>query len=195
MSLPNYLLEAFENIPTDRAINVLMRHSARFSIQSDAEVFTAQLTPEGEELAQKFGAWIDKKFTIGKIVTSPINRCIETGKFLAKGAGNGRVIFPEPVLSHPNEYGEYDGMDDYLVTGNWPVRIRQIADILFPDEQSEHMNFFITHDTVLALMAAFWLDLDIRGPQDWPQFLEPMFFWKNGEKLVISFRGNEFYVS
>ncbi len=195
MTLPNYLLEAFENIPTDRAINVLMRHSARFPIQSDAEVFTAQLTPEGEELALKFGAWIDKRFKIGKILTSPINRCIETGKFLAKGAGNGRIIFPEPVLSHPNEYGEYDGMDDYLLSGNWPVRIRQIADILFPDEQTEHMNFFITHDTVLALMAAFWLDLDIRAPRDWPQFLEPMFFWKNEENMIISFRGNEFLVS
>lgn len=194
MTLPIYLLEAFEHIPTDRPVNVLMRHSARFPITSDAEVFTAQLTPEGESLAANFGEWINQKFKIGKIYSSPINRCVETGKYLAKGAGNGRVIFPEPALAHPNEYGEYDGMSDYLISGDWPLRIKQIAEIMFPDENAEHLNFYITHDTVLALMAGFWMNLDIRAPEDWPQFLEPMFFWKSEGKMRITFRGNNFIV-
>ena len=194
MSLPKYLLEAYENIPSDKNINVLMRHSIRFPIQSDAEVFTAQLTPEGEDLASDFGAWLDKKYQIGKILTSPITRCIETGRFLAKGAGNGRVILPEPVLAHPNENGEYDSMGDYMDSGDWPLRIKQIAEKMFPDDQSMGMNFLITHDTVLALMAAFWLDMNIRAPQDWPQYLEPMFFWKTDGKMIISFRGIEHLV-
>ncbi len=194
MTLPIYLLEAFEYIPTDLPINVLMRHSARYPITSDAEVFTAQLTPEGESLASSFGDWINKRFNIGKIYSSPINRCVETGKYLAKGAGNGRIIYPEQVLSHPNEYGEYDAMDDYLISGDWPLRIRQIADLMFPDERAEHMNFYITHDTVLAMMAGFWLNLDIRSASDWPQFLEPMFFWKSDGKMIITFRGTEFVV-
>lgn len=195
MSLPKYLLEAFEDIPTDRTINVLMRHSIRFPITSDAEVFTAQLTPEGQDLASDFGAWLQKKYKIGKILTSPINRCVETGRYLARGAGNSKVILPDPVLSHPNENGEYDKMDDYLDSGDWPLRISQIAEKMFPDDQSSGLNFLITHDTVLALMAAFWLEKDIRAPEDWPQYLEPMFFWKNDGKLIISFRGNEFIVN
>lgn len=195
MTLPNYLMEAFENIPTDRTVNVLIRHSARFPIESDAEVFTAQLTPEGEILATKLGAWINKKFCIGNIVSSPINRCLETGRHLANGAGNGKIILPEPVLGHPNEYGEYDALGDYLVSGDWPLRIRQIADILFPDDQKAHLNFFITHDTVLALMAAYWLDLDIRDGRVWPQFLEPMFFYKVDGESIINFRSKEFIVA
>jgi len=195
MSLPEYLLEAFENIPTDQTINVLMRHSIRFPITSDAEVFTAKLTPEGEDLASTFGAWLQKKYSIGKILTSPINRCVETGRYLTKGAGNGRVILSEPVLSHPNENGEYDMMDDYLESGDWPLRISQIAEKMFPDHQSQGLNFFITHDTVLVLMAAFWLEMDIRAPEDWPKYLEPMFFWKTDGKLIISFRGNEIIVN
>jgi hypothetical protein len=194
MSLPKYLLEAYENIPSDQNINVLMRHSIRFPIESDAEVFTAQLTPEGEDLASDFGAWLHKRYKIGKILTSPITRCIETGRYLAKGAGNGRVILSEPVLSHPNENGEYDLMDDYLDSGDWPLRIRKIAEKMFPDEHTGGLNFLITHDTVLVLMAAYWLDMDIRAPQDWPQYLEPMFFWKNDGKMIISFRRNEFCI-
>lgn len=194
MSLPKYLLEAYENIPSDQNINVLMRHSIRFPIESDAEVFTAQLTPEGEGLASDFGAWLDKRFKIGKIFTSPITRCIETGRYLAKGAGNGKVILPDPVLAHPNENGEYDSLGEFLDSGDWPLRIRQIAERMFPDDHSVGLNFLITHDTVLALMAAFWLDMDIRDPQDWPQYLEPMFFWKANGKMIISFRGNEYSV-
>ncbi len=194
MSLPKYLLEAYENIPSDQSINVLMRHSIRFPIESDAEVFTAQLTPEGENLASDFGAWLHKRYKLGKILTSPITRCIETGRFLAKGAGNGKVILPDPVLSHPNKNGEYDSLGEFLDTGDWPLRIRQIAEKMFPDDHSVGLNFLITHDTVLALMAAYWLDMDIRAPQDWPQYLEPMFFWKSDGKMVVSFRGNEYRV-
>jgi len=194
MTLPKYLLEAYENIPQDETINVLMRHSIRFPIESDAEVFTAQLTPEGEVLAADFGAWINQKYRIGNIVTSPINRCVETGKFLALGAGNHRVVTPDPVLSHPNENGEYDSFDDYFGSWNWPERIEQIALKMFPDDKSQKLNFLVTHDTVLALMAAYWLKLDIRAPEDWPDYLEPMFFWKKDELKVISFRGENFFL-
>jgi len=65
---------------------------------------------------------------------------------------------------------------------------------MFPDDKSQKLNFLVTHDTVLALMAAYWLKLDIRAPYDWPDYLEPMFFWKKGEQKVISFRGENFFL-
>lgn len=194
MSLPDYLIEAYQNIPDDHTVNVLMRHSERYPIESDADVFTAQLTPDGKELALYFGDWLSKKFEIGKISSSPINRCIETGVYLAKGSGNGKVIVPDPVLSHPYENREYDRMDEFMETGIWPDRITKIAELMFPLEETNKINFFITHDTVLALMAAYWLGMDIRAPRDWPNFLEPMFFWKSEGKKMISFRGNHFAI-
>jgi len=65
---------------------------------------------------------------------------------------------------------------------------------MFPENDSKQMNIFISHDTVLAVMAAYWLDLDIRAPEDWPHFLEPMFFWKSDGKGMISFRGTEYCI-
>ena len=171
-----------------------MRHSKRFPITNDEEVFTAQLTPEGEQTATDYGKWIVEKYKIGQIYSSPINRCLETGRYFAKGAGNGKVVIPESVLSHPNENGEYNAMGDYLVSGVWPERITKIADLTVASGEGQKLHFLITHDTVLALMAAYWLNLDIRAPQDWPNFLEPMFFWKQNEKTVISFRGKEYIV-
>ncbi|MDO9087930.1 MAG: histidine phosphatase family protein [Anaerolineaceae bacterium] len=194
MSIPIYIFEAFENIPTDQAVNVLMRHSIRFPIESEAEIFTAQLTPEGENLAYRFGSWVNSRYQIGKIYSSPINRCIETGRFLGKGAGNNRVVLTEPVLAHPNENGEYDSMDLYLSSGIWPNRIKNIARKLIPDDQLNTLNFYITHDTVLVLMAAYWLNLDIRDPEAWPRYLEPLFFRNSPDGMVITFRDQRFVV-
>lgn len=195
MSLPKYLVDAYREIPNNQSINVLMRHSERFPITSDAEVFTAQLTPMGKELAFNFGAWLGENFKIGKIYSSPINRCVETGVYLAKGSGNGKVVLPDPVLSHPNENGEYNQMGEYLESGYWPERITQIAEKMFPEDEAKALNFFVTHDTVLAVMAAFWLKMDIRANEDWPQYLEPMFFYKNESRPVISFRGVKYHIS
>ncbi len=195
MSLPKYLTDAYRNISNNHTINVLMRHSERFPITSDAEVFTAQLTPKGKELAFNYGAWLGDKFKIGRIFSSPINRCVETGVYLAKGSGNGKVVLPDPVLSHPNENGEYNMMGEYLESGDWPERITQIADKMFPDKDSKALNFFVTHDTVIAIMAAFWLKMDIRPIEDWPQYLEPMFFYKNDTGRVICFRGVEHQIA
>ena len=194
MTIPNYIIDAYENVPLDRSITVLLRHSIRYPIENDAEIYTAQLTPEGKKLASTFGSWIKSKFKIGKFFSSPINRCIETGKFMANGAGNGRAILPEPVLGHPNENGEYDSLDDYLASGVWPGRIIDIANKMIPAAHNQAMNFYISHDTVIVLMVAYWLKIDIRAPIDWPQYLEPLFFWKSNGKLKISFRGEFFDV-
>jgi broad specificity phosphatase PhoE len=194
MLLPDYIFEAYENIPSDQAVNVLMRHSIRFPIESDAEIFTAQLTPEGENLAYFFGSWVNTRYQIGKIFSSPINRCVETGKFLGKGAGNGRIVLPEPVLAHPNENGEYDSMDIFLESGKWPKRIKNIAHSLIPEKRQKTLNFHISHDSVIVLMAAYWLNLDLRAPKDWPRFLEPLFFLDSPDGLIISFRGQRFNV-
>ncbi len=194
ITLPDYIIDAYERIPTGKSMNVMIRHSNRFPITSDEEVFTAQLTPEGEKLAFTYGAWINRKFDIGKIFSSPIERCLETGRQLSKGAGNGRLVLPEPILSHPNENGEYDALDEYLETGVWPDRITQIKKLFISTNPGSKLNFFVTHDTVLALMAAYLLKMDIRAPKDWPRFLEPMFFWKDQEKKMVSFRGNDFLI-
>ncbi len=194
MTLPDYIFSAFENIPTGQSINVLMRHSKRFPINNDDEVFTAQLTPEGEQTAKEYGEWIIERYKIGKIFSSPINRCMETGRYLAKGAGNGKVVIPEPVLGHPNENGEYNAMSDYMTIGKWPERITKIADLTNTSGEDPKLHLLITHDTVLALMAAYWLNLDIRAPRDWPNFLEPMFFWKQENNLIISFRGRKYVI-
>jgi hypothetical protein len=188
--IPDYLSEAFKNIPIDVPTSVLMRHSIRFPIESDAEIWTAGLTPEGITLAKNFGTWLKKQHQVERVESSPIGRCVDTGKWLIEGFQNGNSVQPMQVLAHPNENGEYELIDHFLETSIWPDRILNMANYLVPNGHHHHgLNIFISHDTVTITMVAFWLGLDLRGPQEWPRFLEPFFMWWQGEQLIAYFRG------
>lgn len=190
--LPDYIIVPHKNIPTDRPISVLMRHSARFPITKVEEVWTAGLTPEGIELASHYGKWLASSYKVGKIETSPITRCQDTGKYIAEALTKELPVEPVNVLAHPNENAEYDSLEDFLEKKSWPERINDIAAYLVPNGHHEDgLNIFITHDTVLVAMAAYWLDQDVRSGDKWPRFMEPFLMWRDGEKLIAAFRGEQ----
>lgn len=189
--IPDYLIEAYKNLPLEVPISALMRHSIRFPINSDEEIWTAGLTPEGVTLATHLGKWIKKQHDVNRVETSPIVRCIDTGKWLINSFSNGHVVKPVDVLAHPNEKGEYDQLNQFLKTGLWPERILEMANYLVPlPNQTSGLNMFVSHDTVIISMVAFWLGKDVSGMHEWPRFLEPFFIWWQGEQLTAYFRGD-----
>lgn len=193
--LPDYIIASHKNVPSDRPVSVLMRHSARYPINSIDEVWTAGLTPEGIEMARSYGNWLAEKFNVVKIETSPIVRCQDTGKFIAKEIGDNISVEPVDVLAHPNENAEYDSLADYLERKSWPDRINDIAAYLVPNGHHDvGLNIFISHDTVLVAMAAYWLNLDVRSGDDWPRFMEPFLMWWERDQLIAAFRGETYEV-
>lgn len=193
--IPDYLLEAYQDIPKDRPVIVLMRHSIRYPINSDEEIITAGLTPEGFDLAKDFGSWLSTQFPFGHFYSSPIKRCVDTGMMVARGASLDRQVKEVLVLGHPNENGEYDSIETSLSQGIWQDRIHKIAAFLIPNGVHKNgLNFYFTHDTVIVIMAAYWLGIDIRDPEEWPRFLEPFFvFWDDNQLLAV-FRNQKFSI-
>ncbi len=191
--IPEYLLSAYQNIPTERPVSVLMRHSIRYPITCDAEIYTARLTPEGLKLAKSVGSWLSDSFDFGLFYSSPIGRCVDTGRMIAEGAKQKRTIEEIYLMGHPNEQGEYDSISACLKDGQWQDRIHQMAAYLIPNGKHwDGLNFYFSHDTMIVLMAAYWLGIDLRGPADWPQFLEPFFmFWEEGQ-LTAMFRNKKY---
>ena len=191
--IPDYLLSAYQNIPNDRPVSVLMRHSIRYPITNDAEIYTAGLTPEGFELAKNFGQWLSHSYDFGLFFSSPIGRCIDTGKMIAAGAKKQRPIQEIYLMGHPNEQGEYDSISNCLINGLWQERIHQMAAYLVPNgKHREGLNFYFSHDTMIVLLAAYWLGIDLREPGKWPQYLEPFFmFWENNQLMAV-FRNEKF---
>lgn len=193
--IPEYLLSAYQNIPTDRPVSVLMRHSIRYPINCDDDIYTAGLTPEGFELAKTFGKWLSTSYAFGLFNSSPIGRCIDTGKMIAEGAKQPRKVNKIYLLGHPNEYGEYDSISNCLAGEEWHERIHTMASYLIPNgKHTEGLNFYFSHDTMIVLMAAYWLGIDLRKPKDWPQYLEPFFMYWEKNNLTVVFRNEKFVV-
>ncbi len=191
--IPEYLLEAYKNVPDDRPVTVLMRHSIRYPINNDDEIITAGLTPEGFDLAKEFGHWLAEYYSFGKFFSSPIQRCVDTGKMVAQGAGLMKDVESIYVLGHPNENGEYDSMDESLTQGLWQDRVHQTASLIIPNGIHKNgLNFYFTHDTVIVMMAAYWLGLDVRAPLVWPRYLEPFFMFWEKDQLQAMFRNQTY---
>jgi len=190
--LPDYVIHAYENLPTNAAITVLIRHSIRYPINSEAEIWTAGLTPEGKKMASDLGLWLDQKFRISRIETSPIDRCVDTGKFIASALSEPIEVSPVKVLSHPNENGEYDGFEGHFKEKSWPKRIHDMANYLVPNgHHPKGLNLFVSHDTSLVAMTGFWLEKDFRELSVWPNYLEPFFLWWEDKQLISRFRGEQ----
>jgi hypothetical protein len=190
--LPDYVICAYENLPTDAAVTVLIRHSIRYPINSVAEIWTAGLTPEGKEMATELGLWLDKRFRISRIETSPIDRCVDTGKIIASALSESIVVAPVNVLAHPNENGEYDAFEGHFKMKSWPKRIHDMATYLVPNGHHHNgLNLFVSHDTTLVEMTGFWLEKDFRELSVWPNYLEPFFLWWEDKQLITQFRGEQ----
>jgi broad specificity phosphatase PhoE len=193
--IPDYLISAYENIPNDRPVSVLMRHSIRYPITTDEEIYTAGLTYQGFELAKAVGRWISNTYDFGLFFSSPIGRCVDTGKMIAAGAKKERPIEEIYLMGHPNEQGEYDSISSSLKNGQWQERIHKMAAYLVPNGiHQDGLNFYFSHDTMIVLMAAYWLGIDLRGPADWPRYLEPFFFYWEKEDLTAVFRNQKYNI-
>ena len=62
MGIPETLLTDLDNVPRDRAVTLLMRHSARFPIVPPDEGWNVTLTPEGVKMAENLGQVIAPLF-------------------------------------------------------------------------------------------------------------------------------------
>jgi hypothetical protein len=187
--LPDYITRAYKEIPADCPVSVLIRHSIRFPINSEAEVWTAGLTDEGKALACELGAWLSQRYEIDRIESSPIERCVDTGRYIASSLPKPIPVSPVKVLAHPNEQGEYDSFDQFFLNKTWPLRIQDMAAYLIPNGRHRSgLNIFISHDTTLLTMVGYWLQKDFRDLSVWPNYLEPFFMWWQDGALIARFR-------
>lgn len=101
MGIVNSLLKDMKIAPQDRPVALLMRHSARFPILHPAETYTVGLTEEGVRMAEKLGGLLAKRFQPGRLLSSPVGRCITTAEAITRGAGWPGPVQTDERLSHP----------------------------------------------------------------------------------------------
>jgi hypothetical protein len=171
---------------------LLIRHSVRYPILTASETFTAGLTPEGVELARQFGVELGAHRRLGRVAASPVGRCVDTAIAIAAGAGWAHKVRIENRLSHPFMARVWDnlplchGQDPF--PGELAVLLRYIIEK--PKGAAGSLDLFVTHDTVVGAVTGYFF-CEEYSSGNWPDFLEGILLWMDGEKICMAWRGQQ----
>lgn len=193
MELATTIFETLNLVPLDRRVGQVLRHSNRFPILDERSVVTAALTPEGIRNAEAYGRFLSQKFRIGRLMSSPIGRCIDTAAAIASGACIERDVIVAQILSHPY-HEEAWNLKDELAQACLPEKTVSLVQLLLDAEaKAGMMDLFVTHDTVVGVLVQYLLGEAI-GDENLPNFLEGIFFWHEGEGVRAAWRGKIYEV-
>jgi broad specificity phosphatase PhoE len=157
----------------------VMRHSIRFPIVSESEVYTAGLTPEGLAQAEQFGARLGQLRQPGRMLSSPVQRCLDTAASIARGAGWSTEVKPEYLLSHPFIEPVWNALPITWGKDPLPDHLARLVDLIFNGEnQPGTLDLCVTHDTIVASLAGYFTGVPFKYPEYWPDFLEGVLLWQ-----------------
>lgn len=206
-AVPPAMFRWISEVPADRPVALLVRHSVRDELPHDDVGYELPLNPLGVRLARSLGAAMRGR--VRSLRSSPVSRCVETAALIGEAAGAGFDAVPDRMLGDPGAYV----IDRQLAGRNWLAMGSRgiMAHLAFRDDPlpgTEHpdvgarklvrhmldvaadapgLHVFVTHDILLAATAARLLGPP-RGPAPWPRYLEGAFFWRDEAGLTAAYR-------
>ena len=192
MRIPATLLLDLDRIPRDRPVALLMRHAARHPITDPSDPYSVGLTEEGVHTAEGLGMVLAERIQPGKILSSPVERCVATGQALIRGAQWGHSVQIDERLSHLFIAPAWYLVQSWRAAGPVPFQVRVLMQwMLRVGDDSDRLDIFVTHDTVLGAAVGGLLHAPVTG-EDWPGYLEGMFIWHGEDGICARWRGIEY---
>ncbi len=208
ISIPESYINGLKIIPENIPIAIVMRHAERFDIKRGEVGLDVSLTEDGEKSAFKLGS-DHLKGKISNVYSSYIQRCIDTGENILKGAENTNIkIEPMAILAGDEIFiNDFQKMADFYMTNGMLTLLDLAYDrkkivglnnveasvysfinvILEKIENQNGISLFITHDMFISLIAGEIFRHKTTG-ENWPDFMEPVFIWKDGSDIKLFFR-------
>ncbi len=208
ITIPESYINGLNMIPKNTPIAVIMRHAERFDIKRGEVGLEVPLTKDGEKSAFKLGSEY-LKGKISSIYSSYVERCIHTGENILKGVGNINIkIEPLAILAGDEIFiNDFMKMSDFYMTNgmlalldlaydrkkivglnNVEASVYKFINIVLEKIENQNaINLFITHDMFISLIAGEIFRHKTTG-ENWPDFMEPIFIWKEGSDIKLFFR-------
>ncbi len=188
-------LAMVRSLPEACHARLVIRHSARFPILNQDEVFTMGLTPLGIAQSEKLGAALAPLRKPGRLLTSPVGRCLDTARGIAHGAGWSTEVCPEYRLSHPFIEPVWNALPIYWKKDPMPDQLVELMYLLLEGaDQPETLDLFATHDTIVAALAGFFTGIHFFYPDYWPDYLEGVLIWRNKDQVHLRWRTDEIVI-
>ncbi|HEY3446408.1 MAG TPA: histidine phosphatase family protein [Myxococcales bacterium] len=194
-------------LPDDRPVALFLRHAERPAIPDNSMGMTLPLTEQGLRDAHELGTHLGARVVQAR--TSAIHRCVQTAAAILRGAGSALAPVEDPAIGVPSTFIHagrqaektirelgFDRFLAHLVSGD-----EELPGLAHPTEGArlmrEHalsvlsaqagLHLFVTHDAMIgALVARSWREgLDEGG---WPGFLEGAALWRDGGRVMLSYR-------
>jgi phosphohistidine phosphatase SixA len=185
--------EALLFAPVTGHAALLMRHSQRYPILDPSMVSSAGLTPDGVKMAEDFGIELSQTRLPGRLLSSPIERCMDTANAISRGANWGIQVTAEERLSYL--YPAWGNTIDCCTEKCSPELVVEVVNFLLTNHnEGNRLDVFITHDTILNSMVSMFLG-QVVHKHDWPEFLEGMALWREEQSVQLAWRGGVYDIS
>lgn len=194
-------------LPSHTPVALLTRHSVREETKARVATYDLPLTAEGVLLAEQWGRELPRPVT--GYWSSPVGRCVDTAKAMARGIGHDLDIESSALLVEPGCFVHSIRHVGPLFLQLGPVAFANkhlnetLPGILSPREGvakllqhlqdcmggGESFSVHVTHDTILA---AFVYALEARTSlqeDDWPWMMEGVYVWFDGGSVHWIWRG------
>ena len=163
-------------------VTYLMRHAERVAFEKPGDVIFAVLTENGIEQARRFGAALAQTIKIGRVNSSPLKRCVDTGKLILEGAGENLAIHSHWWLFSPFLRVQHQDRQGVAV---WPVEPTDRPDATYLNENLEILSrrihtpinsgeiyLYIAHDTTILPFLAYLLGINRVDMNQIPDYQE-----------------------
>lgn len=209
--IPPSLLKNLQQVPRDRPILLLLRHSVRDELPPGKAGTSLPITETGKQLASQLGTMLGSR--LQSLHSSPLVRCIQTAEALSTGAGIALSVIPDHHLGAPGIFV----LDGQLAQPHWQKLghesvTQQLTNgsnmaldgMARPNEAARflvlHMlhaagikpgiHVFVSHDSLITATVA-----RITGKQlqrkDWPEYLQGALLWQQADHLSVLYGGYE----
>lgn len=190
-------------LPMDRPLALLTRHSVREQAPNGIASYDLPLTPEGVRLAEEWGRQLP--YPLHALHSSPVGRCVDTAKAMARGAGATDLeVRHSPLLVEPGCFVQSVGKVGPLFLQLGPLAFANrhlgapLEGLLSPADgvarllqhlatqmgPAGSLSVHVTHDTILAAFVYHLLGRDRLHEDDWPWMLEGAWIWFDDDDSV-----------
>jgi broad specificity phosphatase PhoE len=204
--IPASTLRWLDEVPSDRPVAMLVRHSVRGPLAEGDAGYHMPLTEDGHALALALGARLRGRLRAAH--ASPLLRTMQTATRLLEGAGLDATVTPDTLLGDPGVFmldrraGPYwrdlghEGMMTHLVEDRPPLPGCAAADpaarflvhhMLASAGGQPGVYAYSTHDSLVTATAARLLQVPLTR-EDWPLYLEAAFFWEEYGAIQVAYR-------
>jgi len=204
--IPPGLSHWLEQVPNDRPVAILLRHSIRDELPTGQPGAHIPLTADGERIATELGVTLGAR--LRGLHTSPVFRCVQTAEAIRIGAGATLPINYDRLLGAPGifvldgdrawtnwqQYGHEQVMHRLTSRNDaMPGMARPdsaarflVTHMLAATRGKPGIHLFITHDSLLLPTAAHLLGYPL-DRNAWPWFLDGALFWREDDGLHAAY--------